>query len=220
MEIVTKNLGERSQQFLVFVKHAKTLQEPVVRKIVISAALVQLYSAVESTMDLILESIAVAAASQPPNSFADGLRREWLRAVSALHKDLNENNRVDKLNNLFEQVIQNKADSFKISSGGGGNWSDKTIEAVCERLGIELLPSQNLKTKVKRHIRDEMGCLEFVKWQRNNLSHGNISFAEASSGLSCEDVSSYGETVFEYLKHVVDCAEWFLAHEAFSKAAS
>jgi hypothetical protein len=221
MEVAKTNLADRRTEFAEFLAHASELKQPRLRRTMISASLIQLYSAVESTMMLILDDVAKNASAHNPVNFTTKLRREWLRVAASTDEVLNTRNRLDRCEAAIATIVSGKqTGEFQIAKGGGGNWTDKTIEDMSTRLGIQLSVSPDLQTRVKSFVRDNMGPLEFVKSQRNKLSHGNLSFSEAAQNLTCQDVKAMGETAFEYLDNVILCSERYLAAHAFVTVAS
>ena len=104
--------------------------------------------------------------------------------------------------------------AWEVEKSGAGNWDDKEIESIAERLGFDLHISAEVYTGVKRPIRDDKGPLTLVKDLRNQLAHGSLSFTECGDGVTVRDLADLNRQAAGYLREVVAGFEQFInAHE-------
>jgi hypothetical protein len=177
------------------------------QKILYSSVYLQLYNLVEATVTWCIEAVATAAADQGrwfPGDLSDELRSEWVRATARTHTDMNKENRLAAAIWFCNRFVQSLPVSpWSIESGGGGNWDDQEIENITARLGCELRIGQSVYRGIKRIIRDDKGALALVKYLRNQLAHGGISFAECGDGVTVSDLKDIKERTALYLREVV-----------------
>jgi hypothetical protein len=182
---------------------------PQQQKILYSSVFIQLYNLVEATITWCLDAVSAATAENgrwQPRDLCANLRREWVRFVARTHVDLNFEHRLTDAVKLCEHLVQMlPVTEWEVAKGGGGSWDDNGIEALGARLGFSLSISPSVKTRVKRHFRDEKGALEFIKTFRNRLAHGNVSFVEGGENLTFEDLRELKEGTVLYLREVVAC---------------
>lgn len=191
---------------------------PQQQKILYSAVYLQLYNLVESTMTRCVEAVCRAAAVGPwrPGDWSAPLRREWVRTAARTHDDLNNENRLNFAAELCETLVTARPiPPWVIEKGGGGNWDDNKIEAMTKRLGVELRISRDVFSRIKQPVRDEMGPLALVKTLRNNLAHGNISFAECSESVTVSDLQRLKEQIVLYLREVLLTFKSFIGKHEF-----
>jgi hypothetical protein len=179
------------------------------QRILYSSVFLQLYNLVEATVTRCLDAVSAAAAENgrwQPGDLCVELRREWVRFVARTHVDLNYENRLTHAFELCEHLVQMlPVADWEVARGGGGSWDDIGIEALGARLGFSLSISDPVKTRVKRHFRNEQGALVFIKTFRNWLAHGNVSFAEGGEGVTVRDLRELTEGTALYLREVVAC---------------
>lgn len=99
---------------------------------------------------------------------------------------------------------------WKLEKGGGGNWDEKLLEDIAERIGVQLKIEENTNRNIKKHVRDELGALELVKLLRNKLAHGVISFSECGAGVTVADLRKVKEHTTQYLREVVHSFRLFI----------
>ena len=92
---------------------------------------------------------------------------------------------------------------WSVERGGGGNWDDWSIESITARLGCNLTIDPAVSSAAKRHIRDDKNSLGLVKYLRNRLAHGKMSFAECGDGVTVVDLRDVKERTANYLREVV-----------------
>lgn len=176
------------------------------QRILYSSVYLQLYNLIEATVTRCVEAFSLAIEEKGPWQAGDltlNLRREWVRTKAQTHIELNYDNRLESALTLCDHLVQAlPVTAFEIERGGGGNWDDKEIENISDRLGLSLDISRKSFRGVKRHFRNEQGPLEFIKTLRNSLAHGNLSFAECGEGISVHELRDLKERTAIYLREV------------------
>lgn len=180
---------------------------PQQQKVLYSAVYLQLYSLVEATITRCVDAVRSAAAEGGrwrPGDLSEELRREWVRYMARTHFDLNYENRLASALNLCGRLLlAEPVAEFVIEKGGGGNWDDIQIEEFAARLGCDLRISVQVRTAVKRHIRDDKGALALIKALRNQLAHGETSFTQCGEDETVGGLRDLKERTVAYLREVV-----------------
>ncbi|MCC5898919.1 MAG: hypothetical protein JJU32_13535 [Phormidium sp. BM_Day4_Bin.17] len=195
--------------------------DPNHQKILHSSVYLQLYSLVESTVVQCLGALSRAIENQSiePNQLSEALRKEWIRIIAQTDKDLTYTKRLKQATELYDLTSSStpiSASKFDlIKNKAGGNWDDKQIHKLSQRLGIILNIDEETKKAIKIPIRDDMGALVLIKHLRNNLAHGKISFIECSEGTSVGDLRDLTNKIASYLLQVVISFEDFINNNNF-----
>jgi hypothetical protein len=74
---------------------------------------------------------------------------------------------------------------------------------------------QEVFKAAKRPFRNERNALGLVKWLRNQLAHGEISFAQCGEGVTVEELERLTQLTAEYLKGVAASFESYVAADGF-----
>jgi hypothetical protein len=104
---------------------------------------------------------------------------------------------------------------FKVEAGGGGNWDDEAIENIAGRLGFRLKVSAPVYQGIKKKFRDDKGSLTLVKFLRNRLAHGGISFAECGENVTAGELRDLANRTAAYLGEVVDAFDTYVQEHGF-----
>ncbi len=187
------------------------------QRILYSSVYLQLYNLVESTVAQCLNAVArsVIDRSTHPGHLSESLRREWVRFMARTHTELNYENRLQGALELCNHLVQIlPISTFEIEKGAGGSWTDWEIEKISERLGFPLYIAPHVRQAIKRPFRDGRTALELIKKFRNQLAHGELSFAECGEGVTVSDLRELTERTSSYLREVVACFKSSIdAHE-------
>jgi hypothetical protein len=239
MELPSEGLGERLREvesylgFLRSIEKATTAgpprlagsDEPITaeqQRILYSSVYLQLYSAVEATITRCLDFVTVATLDSKrlkPGELSETLKREWVREVARTHTDLNYAHRLDRALSLCNHLVEQlPVTPFKITKGAG-SWDDTEIEEISRRLGCTLTVPQDAFKAAKRPFRNEKGALALIKWLRNQLAHGEISFAQCGEGVTVEELERLAHLTAEYLKGVTASFEAYVTAEEFMHKA-
>jgi hypothetical protein len=105
--------------------------------------------------------------------------------------------------------------TWTVDKGGGGNWDDSLIEKITERIGCELFISKPVYSQIKRKIRDDKAPLELVKYLRNKLAHGEISFSECGQGVTVVELREIKNRTASYLREVVEAFQAYIDSHKF-----
>jgi hypothetical protein len=174
------------------------------QKILYSSVYLQLYSLVEATITGCVNAFcqAITYKSSHPHELSIDVRREWVRFVAKTHTDLNYDNRLDSALTMLDLLLQ-PISSIEIDRGGGGNWDDEEIHRLIQRLGLSIKITRQTEIDIKRPFKDDKGALALIKYFRNKLAHGNISFVECAEDITVRDLRDLTTRTSSYLREVV-----------------
>jgi hypothetical protein len=195
---------------------------PKQTQILRAGVFVQLYNLVEATMTRCLDALASASSSGAwkPSDLNPHFRKEWVKVVVAANKELNAENRLKYAVALADLLVRAEPlQEFKLEKGGGGNWNDTNIENMFERVGLRLRLSATVRAAAKRKFRDDLGPLSLVVKLRNDLAHGEISFAECGENETIVWLREISSNTSVYLRAVVKAVERFIDRHEFLEAA-
>lgn len=188
------------------------------QRILHSSVFLLLYNLVEATIVRCMEAVtqaALTAGSWMPADLTDNLRKEWVRAMAATHREMNPETRLDHALTLCRHLVSAlPVGSFKVEKSGG-SWDDAAIEAIAVRLGFQLQVSQDSYRAIKRVYRNDHGALVYVMKLRNNLAHGSISFAQCSEDVTVSDLRDLTDRTSAYLREVVVAFNGFIERHEF-----
>ncbi|MES2435099.1 MAG: MAE_28990/MAE_18760 family HEPN-like nuclease [Pseudomonadota bacterium] len=179
---------------------------------------VQLYNLIEATMTKLLDALAAATCNGrwKASDLIPDIRREWVKVMTGVHKELNADNRLANACVLVEFLMQAQPlQQFKIEKGGGGNWNDSNIENFLGRVGLRLNLPLAATTAAKRRFRDDMGPLALVVKLRNDLAHGSLSFAECGAVETASGLREIVDNTTLYLRSVVQAVQTFIDNYEF-----
>ncbi len=189
------------------------------QRILYSSVYLQLYSLTEATINRCMNAVTLAATTGgkwTPPDFTTELRKEWIRVTARTHTDLNYDNRLKSVLELFVSISSRQpAQSFDIEKGGGGNWTDGEIEDISKRLGVKLSIKKLTKEAVKRPFKEDKGALALAKHLRNKLAHGEISFAECGEGATTVELRELTQKTVAYLRDVVSSFQSYIDSHGF-----
>lgn len=187
------------------------------QKILYSSVYLQLYNLVEATVNWCVDAVCAAAAEKGrwrPGDLSEDLRREWVRYTARTHINLNEQNRLDSAVNMCDRLIQAlPVPEWTVEKGGGG-WDDEEIVGIARRLGFNLQVSPEAYSGIKRPVREDKGPLALVRYLRNKLAHGSLSFAECGDGVTVDELKNLKQRTALFLREVVAAFKTYIdAHE-------
>lgn len=191
---------------------------PEQQKIMYSSIYLHLYNLVESTMAQLIDAVerhTTDKTGKDMKKLTDKMRNLFIKHKTEPHLHLNFQNRLDREIGLLNIAIGLDEFSMKIPPGGGGNWDASDICEFSQSLGININIPKALESKLKRHIIDNMGSIRAVKVLRNQLAHGNISFAECGERLRAKDFRTLIDVVRDYLSVVINAYDEFIKNEEF-----
>jgi MAE_28990/MAE_18760-like HEPN len=188
------------------------------QKMLYSSLYLQLYNLVESTVVRCVGALAqeISRGSSLPEELSEPVRREWVRQIARTHIELSYDNRLKSALELCDLVSSRAPiDDLEIAKGGGGNWDDDEIGRLVERLGFDLRIPTAAFNQARRPIRDQMGAFKLVKYLRNQLAHGSISFVECGNGVVVEDLRILSKAVFQYLEGLIATFDTHILEQSF-----
>ena len=189
------------------------------QRILYSCVFLQLYNLVESTVVRCLDGVthaAMAAGIWSPGDLTAELRQEWVRVTARTHVDMGYEKRLESALDLCEYLVAAlPVAGFEMERGGGGNWDDGAIEKIVARLGFELNVDNTIYRGIKRPFRDDLGPLRIVKKLRNDLAHGNMSFAECGENVTVSELRDLSKRTADYLREVVKAFVGYIDRHEF-----
>jgi hypothetical protein len=222
MDQLTQTFEERLQEIEVYLDLLDALERQVQQgppkiggaaitaqqqKILYSSVYLQLYNLVEATVTWCVEAVCTAAAEKGrwrPADLVTNLRREWVRSIARTHLELNQDNRLEAACQLCDHLVQAlPLIKWSVEGGRRGNWDDEEIKAITARLGCELRISNDVYKGIKLPIREDKGSLVLVRYLRNKLAHGTLSFTECGDGVTVFDLRDLKDRTALYLREVV-----------------
>ena len=112
------------------------------QRILYSSVYLQLYNLVEVTASWCIGAVESATskdAAWKPGDLTDNVLREWVRSVANTHGDIVKDARLNATLYFCNRLLKDKPISeWKLEKGGGGNWDEKLLEDIAERIGVQL----------------------------------------------------------------------------------
>lgn len=235
MELPSEGLDERLREVGSYLQFLRSIEratmsgpprlhgseEPITaeqQRILYSSVFLQLYSVVEATITRCLDFVTVAtfdSRKPKPGELNERLRRVWVQEVARTHVDLTPEHRLNSALEMCSHLVgQLPVDSFRITKGAG-NWDDMEIESITRRLGCTLAVPREAFSAAKRPFRNDKNALGLIKSLRNQLAHGEISFAQCSEGVTVEELERLTELTSAYLNGVAASFEAYVASEGY-----
>jgi hypothetical protein len=161
-----------------------------------------LYNLVESTMRNAIAEIFQEI--KVKNISFDLVRREIKKVVIQNFKNRSADNVYSKITNISLDIITAGFNPREIFSG---NVDGKEITKTARKYGFSY-DTDYSKTKHGQN-------LYTVMENRNDLAHGNKSFAEVGKDTTIEDLLKIKEEVIEYLQKILQNIEEYLSNEEY-----
>lgn len=235
MELPSEGVGERLREIDAYLEFLRTVEkattagpprlvgatDPITaeqQRILYASVYLQLYSVVEATITRCLDFVTIATlkSKKPqPGQLSDRLRKAWVQEIARTHIDLTPQHRLESALLLCDHLVEQlPVTSFKITKGAG-NWDDTEIEDISKRIGCPLTVPQDAFKAAKRPFRNDKNALSLIKSLRNQLAHGEISFAQCGEGVTVEELERLTVTTAAYLQGVAASFESYVAADGF-----
>jgi hypothetical protein len=160
-----------------------------------------LYNLVEATIrnsiDAVLNSIHSSTVTF--RELSEKLRKIWLKQeLKGLNPDKNTKEILLMTNTILEnEILKFERDCINIS----GNIDAKRIREIIKQFGgNEISNGRNLK---------------IIKEKRNNLAHGEFTFAEVGKDYSIQDLINYKNETQNYLSRVLDEVQDYINNQKY-----
>lgn len=134
----------------------------------------------------------------------DEIKKIWISQKHDNFRNKGTENIFLVLGQLADDVIDIEFDSSKIISG---NIDGRKIREFSTKYGFSDRTHRNANNGNKLHQ---------VKTQRNNLAHGNISFAECGRNYSVEQLSKTKKEVIMYLRNILRNIQKYLDERKYA----
>lgn len=156
-----------------------------------------LYNLVESTIRKSIDAVlnSIHASSVTYRNLSETLRNLWIRQEG---RNINH----DKIMSIANSVLENELLTFKKECINiSGNIDAQQIRTILKQIGGN-------EIKDGRH-------LETIKKKRNNLAHGEFSFAEIGKDCTVGELISYKNHTKDYLSRVLDEIESYISSKKY-----
>ena len=213
---ISEAIGSGGAQFPVNNGHYTITTQQ--QKILFSSTYLQLYNLVESTVNQLLE--AVGRHSQDGiqgdlTKLSDKIRDLYLKHMLPSETNLSPEKRLADAIELLHQAVGTRQVKINIPRGGGGNWDSREISNLNKRIGVELDLPKELMGKLQRPYRNDLGPLRYIKNVRNDLGHGNISFADCGHGHSYSEFRTLIDIVKDYLQLLMGAYQQYIDNQQY-----
>jgi hypothetical protein len=191
---------------------------PTQQKILYAGVYLHLYNLVEATVSRCIVAVEEAASSggaRHVGDLSEKMRSEWVRTVAKTHRSMDSGSRLEAAVELCEHVMGLLPVQLTIDKDGGGNWDDVQIYKFAERIGVTLMLEVATQRRVKSPFRDNKGPLKAIKFHRNKLAHGEVSFSECGENHSASELLGLKDMTIAYLKEVIGCFDKFIQQHEF-----
>ncbi len=180
-----------------------------------SSANLQLYNLVESTISNCLVEIHGSFSNQKLqySDLSDEIQQLWIKFhYDYFKKTSNEKDILDNLKVLIDTWVTNTLpvtltyqEFTKYNQAGNfsGNLDSKEIVKLSEKYGIEF----DLKC-------DEIGS---VKWRRNKLAHGEISFGEQGRGDTIQYMIVLKDNTVGFLQAFIEAVDNYITNSKYRR---
>lgn len=190
------------------------------QRMLYSAVFLQLYNLVEATATWCVSAVTTATTSSGLWTVAQlepRVCKEWVRTTACTHSILNPEKR-HKTNVAFCDLLLHGGSISAWDIQKGSNWDITEIENIAERIGCVLQISSDVSRAAKRHFRDEKDSLSYIRYLRNQLAHGSISFEQSGENLTISDLKELKERTVNYLSEVVQSFSTYISTFMFLEA--
>lgn len=152
-----------------------------------------LYNLAESSIKQSLTEIydTISSENLSYQDVIDEIKKIWIAENHDNFRNIGTDNIFIAINQLATEIIDIRFDSTKVISG---NIDGRKIREFSAKHGFSDRTHRNANNGYKLHL---------VKTQRNNLAHGNISFAECGRNYGVGQLRSMKREVILYLRNIL-----------------
>lgn len=192
-----------------------------VRQILImkSSILVHLYNIVEATFTRTLTELQDSVGAHHPKVYIDGIFELWIAGNVQINNEFNIKNVRDNVRDVGKALIGDiDYPTLKIKKTDG-NWDEKRIQRLSDKLGVELIFQDEFKQRLRSHYFNDLTRLQYIRQRRNDLAHGLITFEEGADGKTLSELVDLSDIAIGFMEIVVDAYDNYMIDEKFVKAA-
>lgn len=162
------------------------------------------YNLVESSIkqSLIYCYDTITSKGKQFHEFKDEIKAIWIKQGHQNFKEKSSQTILSLINELNNNIVNITFTESEIS----GNLDGLKIRSFAEAIGF----SSNVHYTTNNGVK-----LNEVKNKRNNLAHGDISFAECGRRYTYEDLELIKKQVVSYLRQILRNIETFLTNENY-----
>ncbi|MEA5577474.1 MAE_28990/MAE_18760 family HEPN-like nuclease [Anabaena sp. UHCC 0451] len=164
-----------------------------------------LYNLVESTMRNAIQSIFDEMSDKGVafNQLRIEIKKIILQNVKKNVQECGVNNVVEKIGNIFNDIIESGFNQDELFSG---NVDAKEIKKIAKQYGFSA--TTDIDT------RDGFDLLS-IKEHRNDLAHGVMSFKEVGKTTSAKNLVEISERVIKYLRQILENIDEYLVNQEY-----
>jgi len=171
-------------------------------KILKSNLLIMLYNLIESSISNAIEEIHCNIHS---NEISFNLLKDDFKSLIIKNtKQFKPNELISRINDIATDIIKH---TFKKDDLFSGNVDAKQIRELAKQYGFNS-NTDNTKTKGGWHLLT-------IKNKRNDLAHGNFSFAEVGKDYTVEELKDMKNTTICYISEILDNIESYLNNKEY-----
>lgn len=188
--------------------------EPRHRAMLHAVVPIQLYNLTESVVKkctAALEGCLKSLSREETKCLTEKMKVVWIKTLWKTKEKLGDQKRYQRMVEVLEYVREFSGPHPDIEiTSSGGNWTSTEICNFFDMFGINVRCTGKLGRKVNQPVRNGERISEYIKNSRNDLAHGNVTFATYGRDLTVSDLRRMADVTFDYLEFVIGRFEDFL----------
>ena len=189
------------------VRHVNTIK---------SGLLIHLYNIVEAVTMRTLTAVGRTVVTERPGRWTEAVLKEWVRAAVWSGEDRIGDGALNKLTRVSGTLASGLSPDAFVVKGEPGSWDDEAIKKVAERLGCQLVLSDEIRRiAYERVYRNDTTALRYLAQRRNDIAHGSSTFEEGAHDLTLDELATLAGRVLPFLKAVSESYEVFLRNRSY-----
>lgn len=191
----------------VEVRHVNTIK---------SGLLIHLYNIVEASTTKTLTTVGRTVVSERPGRWTESVLKEWVRAAVWSGEERIGEGALTRLTNVSATLASGNSPEAFIVKGEPGSWNDKSIKKVADRIGCQLVLTQEIRRSAyEPAYLNDTTALEYLAQRRNAIAHGGSTFEDGARDLTLEELARLAARVLPFLKAVTESYEVFLNNQDY-----
>lgn len=192
---------------LVEVRHVNTLK---------SGLLIHLYNIVEAVTVRTLKVVGETIITERPKLWNEKVMKEWIRASVWDGTERLGDGVVKRLVGVSGALASGESPAEFNIKGEPGSWNDAAIKAVADRLGCQIVLSDDVaRAAYEKVYRDEKTAMRYLADRRNAIAHGEATFEDGAGEHTLDDIEILASRILPYLKGVAESYVAYLESKRF-----